>query len=307
MIRLSLSERRNCDAVLSPCQIVLNLVCQMRAKPCCGVCYRCVQMLDGVLQNHPNLQVVPVAKKPVVREDSTAYDLPPDADRLTKLWHSDTPRKRAWRHNEASDFIFLMRHLLERNPQAAYIGLHQDDAVWTQPPELLASPVQSLYHFRAGGPIAASDTQSGIQGFSFLCHLPCGLVSTVFKRDVLEQFLGTITKSSGSAEAWRLKPIDQLLEDFVRANGLPWHATRSTQHKGSTSSYSFTKDTDGRARPLCNPPPSLGERHHVYSCERVPPAMLDWRAREFCEGVTSTFLKALPRHRLITPAHLYED
>ena len=260
-------------------------------------------MLDGVLHNHPKLQVVHAAEKTVVQEDFTAYDLPPDADTLMERFYWDTPRKRAWRQNEASDFIFLMRNLLERNPQAAYIGLHQDDAVWTQPPELLALPVQSLYHFRAGGPIAVNDTQSGRQGnaYIFPCHLPCGLVSTVFKRDVLEQFLGVITKSSSSAEAWRFKPIDQLLEDFVKANGLPWHATRSTQHRGSTSSYSFTKETDRRDPSPHSPPPSLGERHHVYSCERVPPVMLDRQARKECAGATSTFLESLPRCRLTTP------
>ena len=260
-------------------------------------------MLDGVLHNHPNLQVVHAAEKPVVQEDFTAYDLPPDADTLMERFYYDTPRKRAWRQNEASDFIFLMRNLLERNPQAAYIGLHQDDAVWTQPPELLALAVQSLYHFRAGGPIAANDTQSGLHGgyAEFPCHLPCGLVSTVFRRDVLEQFLGAITTPSGSAEPWRFKPIDELLEDFVKANGLPWHATRSTQHLGSTSSYSFTKEADRKLPAPHSPPPGLGERHRVYSCARVPPAMLDRQARKDCAGATGTFLKSLPRCRLTTP------
>ena len=69
--------------------------------------------------------------------------------------------------------------------------------------------------------------------------LPCGLVATVFRRDVLRNFLIGIANrprrtpgggggdSDGWVTPWRVRPIDWLLEEFVLASAHDWPATWS--------------------------------------------------------------------------------
>ena len=261
----------------------LHLTAAATEPSFCGVF--CLQTMDSVLRLHPSLNVVDSSsvEKQLIRHHMHGenYSLPANADFAMKIALQEGPQKRGWRLSEASDFIFLMSELLTRS-DAPYIGFHQDDAEWTQPPEILGAPIQSLYQFRPGGPIAAGDTQMGI-GIKCIttgicnCALACGMVSMVFRRDVLQQFLGAIKPG-----AWKLKPIDMLLNDFLTANGFEWPATRSVQHKGSTSSYipkGFSSRDElvkvaaheFRDAPPITPRPGREEWHKVYSCARAPP------------------------------------
>eukprot|EP01051_Picozoa_sp_SAG22_P009799 SAG22_NODE_843_length_6889_cov_61.521649_5_plen_93_part_00 len=89
-----------------------------------------------------------------------------------------------------------MRAVLSKNPVAQYIGWNQDDGLWAREPELLNAPIQSLYH-RRKIPVACNQGPCPVDVKRYECYvagacrcmLGCGLVSMVFRRDLLEQFL----------------------------------------------------------------------------------------------------------------------
>jgi hypothetical protein len=259
-----------------------------------------------VLENVVATTGVNVVQSTLATLPSVEYPLPEQADDAMKIargfgpW-GDGPRKRGWRLSEARDFIFLMREVLKQS-DAPYLIFNQDDAEWTYRPELLGLPIQSLYHFRPGGPIAVDDNQRGKVDCdpelspACSCTLGCGMVSMVFRRDVLKHFLRSIAPG-----VWKLKAIDMLLGDFLRSHGYEWPATRSVQHKGSNSSYvlnntymeslkvggkwtsAFGRET--RAMPPKSPRPSRDERHRIYSCDRPPLNRVPEMARQHCASI----------------------
>eukprot|EP01050_Picozoa_sp_SAG11_P013926 SAG11_NODE_1664_length_4496_cov_1.786218_5_plen_473_part_00 len=195
----------------------------------------------------------------------------------------------------------LMRETLRRS-DAPYICYNQDDGIWRLPPTLLGTPVQSMYHYRLP---------------ESKCDLGCGMVSTIFRRATLKRFLRFMVvdhdvESDGhplkELDPWKLKPIDWLLEEFVRANGYEWPATRNVQHVGEKSSLFFSADDRLSRRHSSgtpfkyflhqqqqfwlaptvevSPPPQAREARRVYSCLRQNtetfPAILG-QFRDQCE------------------------
>lgn len=97
------------------------------------------------------------------------------------------------------------------------------DGKWARKPELVDAPVQSLYHHRPAElestpdeerRKARADKRAGRRGAACpmdgacRCGLGCGLVSMVFRRDVLKQFLNSLVVSHQGVPNWKLKPID---------------------------------------------------------------------------------------------------
>eukprot|EP01051_Picozoa_sp_SAG22_P015136 SAG22_NODE_1938_length_3288_cov_2.551270_2_plen_349_part_00 len=290
------------------CVIAMDLVQSDHRCSCVAVI---CQVMDAVLEKNPELKVVEKRSRQPVPEPvfNETYSLPDDADKAMIMMREEGGMKKKWRLNEARDFIFLMSELLRRT-DAPFLGFHQDDATWTQRPELLGTPIQSLYQFRPGGPLGTGDVQLGRglwckEAQVCNCALGCGLVSMVFRRDLLQMFLGAIINQG----AWKLKPIDQLLDDFLNANGFEWPATRSVQHKGTMSSYVISAEylaslkeegnkvgaawrSEFREPPPLSPRPGLLERHRIYSCARAPREYLPERARPFCASPPTMTLSA---------------
>eukprot|EP01051_Picozoa_sp_SAG22_P025985 SAG22_NODE_7970_length_694_cov_0.996639_1_plen_128_part_10 len=124
--------------------------------------------MDAVIESNPQLNLLRNTAEPLLNE---SYSLPDDADRAMLYYHAESAKRRHWRLNEARDFIFLMSEMLRRT-DAPFLGFHQDDTTWAQPPELLGTPIQSLYHFRPGGSVAVGDEQLG-RGFQCKHDAPC--------------------------------------------------------------------------------------------------------------------------------------
>ena len=189
----------------------------------------------------------------------TEYDLPLWADEAAMDVHlKHSAEEKRWRVNEARDFIVVMRDVLARS-DAHFVGLNQDDGVWTKHPTLLDVPMQSLYH---GPPRTHTRT----------CSLPCGMVSVIFRRDVLKKFLRRLVGN----DLWKLKPIDWALEDFIRAGSFEYLAVSpfAVRHIGDQSSLESRIWNAGSVwTEMHDPPPGvsvISAEAGITTCARIP-------------------------------------
>jgi hypothetical protein len=156
---------------------------------------------------------VPTNPQPV----ETDYDVTrPDDDQVQTAAKDDVVRKR-WRIQEAADFRWLLQYVLDHT-KAPYVVFNQDDGQWIHSLVLPSTPLTSLWSL----------------GQAKDCHDPgghCGLVSMVFQRDTLRDFLEWMTP------LWKEKPIDWTLNDFVWQRGLHMPVQKIVQHLGTQSSF----------------------------------------------------------------------
>jgi hypothetical protein len=141
----------------------------------------------------------------------------------------DIPRKR-WRISEAHDFLWLCRHMLSHS-NASYIGFHQDDA-------RLIDPLPDRLHVRLDGStilrqmisLYSDHTPRESRRFCSIGGLFCGMVSLLFRRSALEEFLMWLEP------IYKEIPIDWNLEAFLVSKNylVPVHAR--VQHLGTISS-----------------------------------------------------------------------
>ena len=139
-------------------------------------------------------------------------------DGQVQMAFDDSTHQKYWRISEARDWMHLMSTLY-RNTDAKYIGINQDDGEWTSMAPLFDAPITSLWS-RGNG--------------THCKNAWCGMVSVVFERNTLHQFLDWLAID----DHWKEKPIDWSLNDFVKQYGLNIPIHKIVRHIGTIRSIS---------------------------------------------------------------------
>jgi hypothetical protein len=172
------------------------------------------------------------------------YEVTRSDDPEVQMAAKDNSPRKHWRIQEAADFRWLLQYVLDHT-DARYIGFNQDDGKWTRSLVLPSTPLTSLWSL----------------GQLKDCHDPgghCGLVSMVFQRETLRDFLEWMEP------LWKEKPIDWTLNDFVKARGLRMPVQKIVRHLGTQSSFAEAPGTSFRPE-LSNGAPASGVKWKTES------------------------------------------
>jgi len=144
------------------------------------------------------------------------YSLSRLNDGQVQMAFKDSTHQKYWRISEARDWMHLMSTLY-RNTDAKYIGINQDDGEWTSMAPLFDAPITSLWSRGKG---------------TYCNNAWCGMVSVVFERTTLRQFLDWLVID----DHWKEKPIDWSLNDFVKQYSLSIPIHKVVRHIGTIRS-----------------------------------------------------------------------
>ena len=110
---------------------------------------------------------------------------------------------------------------LLRTTNADFVVFNQDDGEWIGPYPSPSAPITSLWSTR---------NQSDCHDHGVTWY--CGMVSIVFERTTLRQFLDFMAVD----DRWKEKPIDWTLIDFVKEFGYKTPIHRIVRHLGKIRS-----------------------------------------------------------------------